>query len=187
MPDVQIATDGSGTTKGPGGWAAVLRRGDQVREISGSVPEATSNSMEITAAIMALRELKRPCDVEITTDSEYLLNGATTGLPKWKRNGWRTYSGDPVKNRDLWEELDRLISLHSVSWQWVKGHSGHEDNERCDVLAGEVRAALLPPKPEKAKRAKKPFSLDGIPVAAFRDAFALLPDAQRAAIREALA
>ena len=102
MPQVLIATDGSGTRNGPGGWAAVLRFGDAVREISGSVPEATNNRMEIQAAIEALAILTRPCLVEITTDSEYLKNGATLYLSGWKRFGWKTTEDRPIKNRDLW-------------------------------------------------------------------------------------
>lgn len=172
---VQIATDGSGTHSGPGGWAAVIRCGDVCKEISGSVPEATNNTMEIMAAIMALRELKRPCTVQLTTDSEYLRNGATMGLSAWKRNGWVTGTGSPVKNRELWEQIDFLASRHEVEWIWVKGHSGHPDNERCDVLAGEARASLLPPKPEVKRRPKKPFNLDGLSDDAIREALAALP------------
>ena len=136
---VQITTDGSGGARGPGGWAAVLRWGGQVKEISGGADEATNNTMELMAAIMALHALKKPCGVELTTDSEYLANGACIWLPIWKRNHWRTKSGDEVRNRQYWEILDRLLSRHRVEWIWVKGHSGHVDNERADQLAGVAR------------------------------------------------
>src|SRR5437899_1556789 len=139
---VQIATDGSGRTKGPGGWAAVLRFGDQCREISGAVEEATNNTMEMTAALMALRELRRPCEVELTTDSEYLLYGMTRWMAGWKARGWKSKEGNPVKNRELWMELDAEAQRHSITWLWTKGHDGHADNERADVLAGEQRKAL---------------------------------------------
>lgn len=136
---VLISTDGSGTSRGPGGWAAVLRFGSHVKEICGAVDEATNNTMEITAAIMGLAALKRRCDVELISDSEYLLNGITTWVPGWKANGWVNRNGDPVKNRELWETLDRYASRHNVIWTWVKGHSGHVDNERADQLAGDQR------------------------------------------------
>lgn len=136
---VSISTDGSGTSRGPGGWAAVLRFGSHVKEISGAVDEATNNTMEITAAIMGLAALRRPCQVELISDSEYLINGITTWVPGWRRSGWKNRDGDPVKNRELWETLDRYASRHHVIWTWVKGHSGHQDNERADFLAGEQR------------------------------------------------
>lgn len=139
---VRIATDGSGRTKGPGGWAAVLRFGDSVREISGAVQEATNNTMEVTAAIMALRELRRPCEVELTTDSEYLLHGITRWLLGWKRRDWMSRDGEPVKNRDLWLELEAETKRHLIEWKWTKGHVGHVDNERADVMAGERRREL---------------------------------------------
>jgi ribonuclease HI len=151
---ILISTDGSGTKAGsPGGWAAVLRAGDKYKEISGSVADATNNSMELLAPIMALRELKRPSQVEVTSDSQYVILGATERLSKWKRYGWKTMEGEPVKNMTLWLELDEELRRHEVTWKLVKGHSGHPDNERCDVLAGEARASLMPLKPEKKKRA----------------------------------
>jgi ribonuclease HI len=150
---ILISTDGSGTKAGsPGGWAAVLRAGDKYKEISGSVADATNNTMELLAPIMALRELKRSSQVEITSDSQYVILGATERLSKWKRYGWKTMEGEPVKNMALWLELDKELRRHEVTWKLVKGHSGHPDNERCDVLAGEARASLMPPKPEKKKR-----------------------------------
>jgi len=153
---VRITTDGSGTSngtsKGPGGWACVIRYGDQVREISGAVAEATNNSMEITAAIMGLRELKRPCDVELITDSEYLKDSAKYRITNWISNGWLTAEGNPVKNRELWEQLRTEIERHKVKWFLVKGHTGDPDNERADQLAGEARASLLPPKEPVKKR-----------------------------------
>jgi ribonuclease HI len=174
MAQVTIATDGSGTSSGPGGWAAVLRCGDQVKEISGSAPEATNNTMEITAAIMALRCLRQSCVVELTTDSEYLLKGITEWVPKWKQRGWRTFDGVPVKNRELWEALDAEASRHAVSWVWVAGHSGHPDNERADELAGAERRKLKG-EPEPKKRKKKIFNLNGIDDEAIREALAQLP------------
>lgn len=174
MAKVTIATDGSGTSKGPGGWAAVLRCGDQMKEISGGVKEATNNTMEMTAVIMALRQLSRPCFIELTTDSEYVLKGATERLPKWKMFGWKTFDGSPVKNRDLWEQLDHEMSRHEITWLWTAGHSGHTDNERCDELAGAERRKLKG-EPEPKKRKKKVFNLANIDDDAIRDALAALP------------
>lgn len=150
---VYITTDGSGTSKGAGGWAAVLRCGDSYKEISGAVAEATNNSMEITAAIMALRELNRPCVCEITTDSEYLRDSAKYRIANWVKYGWKTQDGEPVKNKDLWLELQAEVEKHTkITWFWTKGHSGHPDNERCDVLAGAARATLVPPKDPNVKK-----------------------------------
>ena len=160
MPAVQIATDGSGTSKGPGGWAAVLRSGSQIKEISGGAPEATNNTMELTAAIMALRCLKQSCVVELTSDSEYLLKGISEWVQKWKQRGWKTFDGVSVKNRDLWEQLDAEIWRHAVSLLWVPGHSGHVDNERADELASAERRKLKgDPEPKKSK--KRIFQLAG--------------------------
>jgi ribonuclease HI len=143
LSPVLISTDGSGiATGGPGGWAAVLRHGDAVKEISGSEREATNNSMEMLAAIKALQTLRRPCDVILTTDSEYLMHGADRYLSGWKRFGWTTAEGKPVKNKELWLQLDEQLRRHRVAWVHVPGHSGHVDNERCDVLAGTERLKL---------------------------------------------
>ena len=140
MKNVQLITDGACSgNPGPGGWAYVLRFGDQKREMAGSVKQTTNNRMELTAAIEGLRALKESCEVEVVTDSEYVKNGITTWIHGWKRNGWKTASKKPVVNQDLWEELDAMTSGHKIQWTWTKGHSSHEDNNRCDELA--TRAA----------------------------------------------
>ena len=141
--------------------------------------------MEITAAIMGLRELKRPCTVELTTDSEYLLNGGKYSLPNWKQYGWKTQTGDPVKNRELWEALDVEIQRHRVSWRWTKGHAGHPDNERADILAGEARRLLVPEKPKKKAALK--LKLDSFDDTALREAVAKLPSEQIERLRGILA
>jgi ribonuclease HI len=120
---------------GPGGWAAVLTSGPQVRELSGGVAATTNNRMELQAAIAALSALKSPCAVSFHTDSNYLRDGITKWLRGWKRNGWRTQAKQPVKNEDLWRRLDAVVSGHQVNWHWVKGHAGDAGNERCDALA----------------------------------------------------
>lgn len=120
---------------GPGGWAAILEYGPRRRELSGGVPATTNNRMELQAAIEALSALKEPCEVEFHTDSEYVKNGVSEWLSNWKRNGWRTKSKKPVKNEDLWRALDSQVSKHQVKWHWLKGHTGHVGNERCDQLA----------------------------------------------------
>lgn len=143
VKQVIIHTDGACEgNPGPGGWAAVLRHGERAREISGGEPATTNNRMELTAAIAALRALKEPCEVELFTDSEYLRDGVTEWLPRWKANGWRTKDSKPVKNDDLWRELDARCATHRVRWQWLKGHAGHPDNEHCDVLARGAIAKL---------------------------------------------
>jgi ribonuclease HI len=124
---------------GPGCWAAVLEYGKQRKEISGAEPATTNNRMELTAAIEGLRALRDRCEVQFFTDSEYVQAGITKGVPYWKRNHWRTAGKSPVKNKDLWTELDRLASDHAIVWKWLKGHAGHTENERCDLLA---RAAI---------------------------------------------
>lgn len=136
MKKVKIVTDGSCLgNPGPGGWASILRYGEKKKEIWGAEPRTTNNRMELTAAIRALEALKEPCQVEITTDSEYLKRGITQWIAKWKRNGWMTADKKPVLNRDLWERLDELTGRHKVTWRWTKGHADHEDNNRCDELA----------------------------------------------------
>jgi ribonuclease HI len=120
---------------GPGGWAAVLTSCGHQRELSGGVPATTNNRMELQAAIEALSALKRPCEVEFHTDSNYLRDGITKWLHGWKRNGWLTKAKQPVKNEDLWRRLDAAVSVHQVKWHWVKGHAGDAGNERCDELA----------------------------------------------------
>ena len=120
---------------GPGGWACMLRFGSQTRELYGSAPQTTNNRMELTAAIEGLRALKEPCEVEVVTDSEYVKNGITQWIHGWKRNGWKTSAKKPVVNKDLWMDLDELVSRHNIRWTWTKGHADHEDNNRCDELA----------------------------------------------------
>ena len=137
---VIIHTDGACRhNPGPGGWAAILRYGEHVKEITGSEPSTTNNRMELQAAIASLRALKKPCAVELVTDSKYLRDGVTRWMAKWKANGWMTVERVSVKNRDLWEQLDEQCARHRVVWSWVRGHIGHPDNERCDALA---RAAI---------------------------------------------
>ncbi len=134
--DVEIFTDGACRgNPGPGGWGALLRTGDSEKLINGFAPETTNNRMELQAAISALAALKRPCRVQLTTDSEYLRQGITLWIAKWKANGWRTAQKQPVKNQDLWQALDALVATHDIQWHWVKGHSGHAENERVDQAA----------------------------------------------------
>jgi ribonuclease HI len=125
---------------GNGGWAAILRYGSKEKELSGAEADTTNNRMELTAVTRALEALTRPCNVTIVTDSEYMANAFRQGwIEKWKKNGWKTAAKEPVKNQDLWVALDALIAKHQVKWTWTKGHAGHEENERCDVLATEAR------------------------------------------------
>jgi ribonuclease HI len=136
---VTIHTDGACSgNPGPGGWGAVLTCGPLRKEISGGEPETTNNRMELTAAIEALRALQRPAEVELFTDSVYVKSGITEWIEMWKKNGWRRRSGKrwlPVKNEDLWRALDELVASHRVTFHWVEGHAGHEENERADRLA----------------------------------------------------
>jgi ribonuclease HI len=133
---VTIYTDGACSgNPGPGGWGAVLRYRDTAKELSGGEIATTNNRMELTAAIAALEALRRPCRVDLHTDSAYLKNGITQWIHGWRRNGWRTADKKPVKNADLWRRLAELIERHEVRWHWVKGHGGHADNDRADALA----------------------------------------------------
>jgi ribonuclease HI len=133
---VVLVTDGSCLgNPGPGGWAYILRYGTHKREHAGSERETTNNRMELRAAVEGLRALKEPCEVALTTDSQYVKNGITTWIAGWKRNGWRTADKKPVKNQDLWQELDEQVARHRVVWEWTKGHADHDDNNRCDELA----------------------------------------------------
>lgn len=139
---VRIWTDGACKgNPGPGGWGALMRWNGNERELSGAEASTTNNRMELMAAIQALETLKRPCQVVLTTDSQYVRKGITEWMGQWKRNGWKTSARKPVKNVDLWQRLDQAVSRHSVDWKWVKGHSGHPENERADELAS--KAALL--------------------------------------------
>src|SRR5579872_751765 len=136
MKKIKLITDGSCLgNPGPGGWACILRYGEKKREIFGSEEETTNNRMELQAAVEGLRALKEPCEVEIVTDSNYVKNGITEWIHKWKMNGWRTGGKQAVANQDLWHELDEMASKHTVKWAWTKGHASHADNNRCDELA----------------------------------------------------
>lgn len=133
---VVIHTDGACSgNPGPGGWGVVMRFGPELREIQGGEAQTTNNRMELTAAIKALEALDRPAAVDLYTDSQYVKSGITEWLPKWKKNGWRTADRKPVKNVDLWQRLDAAAARHEVSWHWLRGHTGLEENERADELA----------------------------------------------------
>jgi len=133
---VTIYTDGACSgNPGPGGWGVILRFGAHEKELSGGAAETTNNRMELTAAIEALNALKRPCAVDLYTDSTYVRSGITEWLDGWKRKNWRTAAKKPVKNADLWQALDEARLRHDVTWHWVKGHAGHPENERADELA----------------------------------------------------
>lgn len=135
---VEIFCDGACSgNPGPGGYGAILRYGGHVKELSGGAAATTNNRMEMTAAIEALRLLTRPCQVSITTDSQYLVKGMTEWIAGWQRKGWRNSKKEPVLNKDLWEMLLNLTKAHTVQWKWVRGHAGHAENERCDQLARE--------------------------------------------------
>ena len=134
---VRIFTDGACRgNPGPGGWGAILFYGDHEKELYGGEPDTTNNRMELMAAIRALEALtKKDCNVELTTDSNYVRQGITDWLANWKKKGWKTANRKPVKNVDLWQRLDEIAQQHEISWHWVKGHSGHPENERADQLA----------------------------------------------------
>jgi ribonuclease HI len=135
LPNVGIYTDGGcDPNPGPGGWAALLRFGSKEKILSGSDPATTNNRMELTAALRALQALNQPCQIDVYTDSEYLKRGITEWLPDWRRRGWRRKGGE-LKNVDLWQALDEALQTHQVRWHWVRGHSGHAENERVDRLA----------------------------------------------------
>lgn len=139
LPDVTIHTDGACRgNPGPGGWGALLHSGSHEKTLNGFEATTTNNRMELMAAIMALRELKRPCRVELYTDSEYLRKGITEWIHGWQKRGWKTAAKQPVKNAELWRELLAESQRHEVNWHWVKGHSGHPGNERADTLANEA-------------------------------------------------
>ncbi len=143
MSLVEIYTDGACRgNPGPGGWGALLTAGEHVKELSGAEPLTTNNRMELTAVIRALEALKRPSQLRIFTDSEYVRRGITEWLRSWKARGWRTADRKPVKNQDLWERLDALAAGHEIEWRWVKGHAGIPGNERVDRLANEAIDAM---------------------------------------------
>jgi len=160
MKKVVIHSDGGcHGNPGPGGWAAVLSHGSRSRVLSGGAPATTNNRMELQAAIEALNALKEPCEVEFYTDSEYVKKGVESWMHGWKLNGWRTKARQPVKNEDLWRALDAAAKKHRVTWNWLKGHAGHEGNERCDQVANEeiakIKQALTP---QQLKAALAQFS-----------------------------
>lgn len=141
---VEIFTDGACRgNPGPGGWGVLLRYEEIEKKLKGAELETTNNRMELTAAIEGLKVLKRSCQVKLTTDSKYVRNGITEWLSGWKKRGWKTASKKPVKNIDLWQALDELVQLHDVEWFWVKGHSGHPENEMADMLANQAIDELL--------------------------------------------
>ncbi len=148
MSVVEIYTDGACRgNPGPGGWAALLSFGATEKELAGAETHTTNNRMELTAVIRALQALKRPVEVRVFTDSEYVRRGITEWVIAWKTRGWKTADRKPVKNQDLWEELDQLASAFSIEWRWVKGHSGVPGNERVDRLANEAIDALTSGRP----------------------------------------
>lgn len=143
LPHVTIHTDGACSgNPGPGGWGAILTFGDREKELKGGEVMTTNNRMELMAAISALEALQKPCTVALYTDSQYLRGGITGWIHNWKRNGWRTADRKPVKNVDLWQRLDAALHSHDVKWHWVKGHAGHDMNERADVLARQAIADI---------------------------------------------
>ena len=140
MKRLAIYTDGACSgNPGPGGWGAILVWGDTEKELSGAEPETTNNRMELMAAIAGLEAVTRPVAIDLVTDSQYVKQGIESWIHGWKRNGWKTADKKPVKNADLWQRLDAIAAIHDVTWSWIKGHAGHEHNERADALA---RAAI---------------------------------------------
>ncbi|GAB3728285.1 ribonuclease HI [Silanimonas algicola] len=136
MKSIEIHTDGACLgNPGPGGWAALLRFNGTERELAGGEAQTTNNRMELMGAIAALEALKEPCAVVLHSDSKYVLQGISEWMPGWKRKGWKTAGGGAVKNQDLWQRLDAAAAKHRMTWQWVKGHAGHVENERVDALA----------------------------------------------------
>lgn len=144
MKEVTIYSDGSCEgNPGPGGYAAIIDAGGKRREVTGAERQTTNNRMELRAAIAGLRSLAEPSIVKVVTDSQYVVKGMTSWIHGWRRKGWKNASGQPVKNRDLWEELAGLASRHRASWQWIRGHAGHPENERADALAREAIREML--------------------------------------------
>ncbi len=144
MKKIEIFTDGACRgNPGPGGWGALLRWADHTKELKGAQAETTNNRMELTAAIEALKVLKQPCEIDLTTDSQYVRRGITEWIVNWKKNQWRNSQKKPIKNQDLWQSLDEQTQRHQIRWHWVKGHSGHPENERVDQLANDAIDELL--------------------------------------------
>jgi len=141
---VEIFTDGACRgNPGPGGWGAILRYGGKETQLKGAAEKTTNNRMELQAVISAFEELTKSCVVHVITDSRYVMDGIQQWLVNWKRNGWKTAAKKPVKNEDLWKQLDNLVEQHDVTWEWVKGHSGHVENEQVDQLANDAIDNLL--------------------------------------------
>ena len=139
MSSVEIFTDGACRgNPGPGGWGVLLRKGQHEKQLKGAEAETTNNRMELMAAIMGLESLTQACDVDITTDSQYVKKGMTEWIRNWKKRNWKTAGKKPVKNVDLWLRLDEACQKHQVNWHWVRGHSGHDENERVDELANQA-------------------------------------------------
>ena len=143
LSHVMIHTDGGAAPNpGPGGWAAILTFGDREKELKGGELNTTNNRMELMAAISALEALKRPCRIDLHTDSKYVQQGISQWIHGWKRNGWKTADKKPVKNGELWQRLEAAVARHQVRWHWVKGHAGHDLNERADQLVGQAIAEI---------------------------------------------
>lgn len=141
---VEIFSDGACRgNPGPGGWGTLLRSGGHIKELYGAEANTTNNRMELMAAIKGLASLKRPCQVILTTDSQYVRKGITEWIRNWKKNDWKNSKKKPVKNRDLWQQLDEQVQRHDMTWHWVKGHSGHPENERADALANKAIDEML--------------------------------------------
>ncbi|MFD1951291.1 ribonuclease HI [Sphingomonas arantia] len=142
LTTVEVATDGACKgNPGPGGWGVLIRAGAKEKELSGGEPLTTNNRMELMAAIRGLEALTRPCHVILSTDSRYVMDGLTKWIKGWQKNGWKTSARQPVKNADLWQDLIAASARHRIEWKWVKGHAGHPDNERADVLASTAAMA----------------------------------------------
>ncbi|TVV43738.1 ribonuclease HI [Thalassolituus sp. C2-1] len=140
---VELFTDGACKgNPGPGGWGALLRYGDMEKELFGGEANTTNNRMELMAAIEGLKALKRPCQVILTTDSQYVMKGINEWLAGWKKKGWRNAAKQPIKNQDLWQQLDAECQRHQIEWRWVRGHTGHAENERADQLANQGVAGV---------------------------------------------
>lgn len=144
MDKIEIFTDGACSgNPGPGGWGAILRTKGIEKELSGAEKETTNNRMEMMAVIAALEALTRPCDVIVTTDSQYVMKGMQEWLPGWKKRNWLTAAKKPVKNVDLWQRMEKAASIHKLDWVWVRGHQGHDENERADQLAVSAREQII--------------------------------------------
>lgn len=178
MKSVEIFTDGACSgNPGPGGWGAILRFNGTTRELSGGEAVTTNNRMELLAAITALDALKEPCKVELHTDSKYVMDGISKWIHGWKKNGWKTADKKPVKNGELWQALDAANRRHEVTWNWVKGHAGHSENERADELA---RTGMAPFKPTRPQPAGAPVAQSGAAKAKSRAADTAGPSPKKA-------